>query len=199
MKIHIYLVVKYVLVVMFISFSFCTKPPENNNQNNRKSELSDKYSPVSLSDSCKYYLTESRKLDSILLKSIHYDEQLAIQANNLFVKCALICNNDSISPLYLMKAAQLSQTLNKIQMSEKYLKKIISDYPQSKLLPAAKFLLAQFYADVNLLNEPQKAKELFNQIIKDYPRSIWAENATAALQWVGKSDDEILKELKKKK
>lgn len=154
---------------------------------------------VSPSDSCKYYLRLSQELDSVLLKSTQFDEKLAIRANNTFVKCAFECHHDSISALYLLKAAQLSQSLNKLELSEKYLTKILSDYPNTKFKPAAKFLLAQYYADVKLLNKPSKAKELFNQIIKEYPKSIWAENAAAALQWVGKSDEEILKELKKKK
>lgn len=149
-------------------------------------------------DSCTHYLKECRALDSTLLKSIEYNEQLAIKANNTFVKYALLCNNDSLSPEYLLKAAQLSQTLNKINMSEKYLMKILENYPSSKIIPAAKFLLAQYYADVHLLNQPQKARELLNSIIKEYPHTIWAENATAALQWLGKTDEEILKEIKKK-
>jgi tetratricopeptide (TPR) repeat protein len=150
-------------------------------------------------DSCLYYLKESRRIDSILLSATNYDEQLAIKANNTFVKCAVLCNNDSVSPLYLLKAAQLSQTLKRMDLSEKYLNKILSDYPKTKLLPAAKFLLAQYYADRSLLNQPKKAEELLNQIIREYPQTVWAENAAAALQWVGKSDEEILREIKKKK
>ncbi|GIV26628.1 MAG: hypothetical protein KatS3mg027_0442 [Bacteroidia bacterium] len=150
-------------------------------------------------DSCAYYLKLSQSIDSTLLKSTTYDEALAINANNTFVKCALLCQHDSISPLYLIKAAQLSQTLKKIEMSEKYLNKIIDTYPKSKFIPAAKFLLAQYYADTKLLNQPGKAKELLNDIIREYPQTVWAENAAAALQWVGKSDEEILKSLKKKK
>lgn len=152
-----------------------------------------------ITDSCLYYQKSARQMDSTLLIAKKFDESIAIRANNLFVKCALICKNDSISPLYLMKAAQLSQTLNKINLSEKYLIKILEDYPKSKMIPATKFLLAQYYADINLLNQPGKAKDLFNEIIKDYPNTIWAENAAAALKWIGKSDEEILKELKKKK
>lgn len=149
-------------------------------------------------DSCAYYLKQCKILDDTILKSTEYNEHLVIKANNTFVKYALLCNNDSLSPEYLFKAAQLSQTLNKIEMSEKYLKKIIQDYPKSKLIPAVKFLLAEYYADVNLLNQPQKAKELFNNIIKEYPHTVWAQNAAAALQWIGKSDEELLKELKQK-
>lgn len=150
-------------------------------------------------DSCGYYLRLSQVLDSVLLKSTQFDEMLAIKANNTFVKCAFECHHDSISALYLLKAAQLSQSLNKLDLSEKYLTKILSDYPTTKFKPAAKFLLAQYYADMKLLNQPSKARKLFNEIIKEYPKSVWAENAAAALQWVGKSDEEILRELKKKK
>ncbi|MCX7729096.1 MAG: tetratricopeptide repeat protein [Bacteroidia bacterium] len=184
-----------VLINLGLIFVSCQ---ESSSQKNKKEVSADKKSK-NITDSCSYYLNKSKTIDSVLLKSNNFDEKTAIEANNIFVKCALICNDDSISSIYLIKAAQLSQSLKKIDYSEKYLKKIIEDYPNSKLIPAAKFLLAQYYADKNLLNQPQKAKDIFNQIIKEYPQTIWAENAAAALQWVGKSDEEILKELKKKK
>lgn len=185
---------------MFILFIFLIIISCQENIPDKKENTQEKQkTPVALSDSCKYYINQSKKTDSILINASTYDEKLAIEANNLFVKTALLCNHDSISPLYLMKAAQLSQTLNKLDMSEKYLTKIINDYPKTKFIPAAKFLLAQYYADKNLLNQPEKAKQLFNEIIKDFPQSVWAENSAAALQWVGKSDEEILKQLKNKK
>lgn len=188
---------QWTMVILTLTFISCQ------NRSTKESSHTDKQTNITIknsnNDSCLYYLNKCQKLDSVLLKSINFDEKKAVEANNTFVKCALICKNDSISPLYLMKAAQLSQSLYQIQMSEKYLKKILDDYPKSKLIPAVKFLLAQYYADKNLLNQPKQAKELFNQIIKDYPQSVWAENAAAALKWVGKSDEEILKELKSKK
>jgi TolA-binding protein len=190
------------LLIITIHFFSC-QSTNNKNNNNTENSSEKKINNVSTkndsNDSCAFYLSSSKKLDSILLSSINFDKQLAIHTNNTFAKCALLCNNDSISPLYLMKAAQLSQSLNQIHLSEKYLQIIIKDYPKSKFIPSAKFLLAEFYADVNLLNQPEKAKQLLNEIIKEYPRTIWAENAAAALQWVGKSDEEILQKLKQKK
>ncbi len=165
-------------------------------ENSKKENTGQEYKKDN--DSCTYYLQHCKALDSTLLKTTNYDAQLAIKANNTFVKYALLCKNDSLSPHYLFKAAQLSQTLNKINFSEKYLKKIMNDYPKSKIVPAAKFLLAQYYADINLLNQPKKAKQLFNDIIKEYPQTIWAENASAALHWIGKTDEEMLKEIKNK-
>ncbi|RME19259.1 MAG: hypothetical protein D6799_01600 [Bacteroidetes bacterium] len=187
------------LMSLLISFLVYACRQEKYHPQNTEFSKGAKQQNTLSNDSCFYYVRESRHIDSILLSTVNYDEQLAIRANNTFVRCAMLCNNDSISPLYLLKAAQLSQTLNKIELSEKYLNKIISDYPKTKLLPAAKFLLAQYYAEKNLLNQPQKAEELLNQIIREYPQTVWAENAAAALQWVGKSDEEILKEIKKKK
>lgn len=193
--------VSYLVFISLISIVACSE--KNNIEQSKKlsenSTSTQNNQSIAINDSCIYYQKSARKMDSVLLNATKFEESTAIRANNLFVKCALMCNNDSISPLYLMKAAQLSQSLNKINLSEKYLKKIIEEYPKSKMIPATKFLLAQYYADVNLLNQPDKAKDLFNEIIKDYPNTIWSENAAAAMKWVGKSDEEILKELKKKK
>lgn len=175
--------------VVILIFPSC-KQSTSTNHSQKKIPVSD------VNDSCIYYQSKSKSLDSILLHSTTYDEKLAIQANNIFVKCALLCQHDSISPMYLIKAAQLSQGLHHVAMSEKYLQKILKDYPHSKFIPAAKFLLAQYYADAKILNQPDKAKTLLQEIIKEYPKSVWAENATAALQWIGKSDEDILKEIK---
>lgn len=181
-----------VLNILFISCNNTSVQKEKNKNFTRNSN-------VSINDSCGFYLKKCKRMDSVLMNATaSYNEKLAIEANNTFVKFALQCKNDSLTPMYLMKAAQLSESLKKLNLSEKYLQKIIDDYPQSKIIPAAKLLLAQYYADVNLLNQPTKAKVLLNEIIKDYPQTIWADNASAALKWVGKSDDEIIKELKKK-
>ncbi len=153
----------------------------------------------SINDSCAYFLNECRMYDDMINKSQNFDKQIAIKANNSFVKYGLLCKNDSLCPIYLMKAAQLSQAIGYIQMSEKYLLKVITDYNKSKLLPAAKFLLAQYYSDTKVLNKPEQAKKLLNEIIKDYPNTVWAENATAALKWVGQSDEKIIREIKKSK
>lgn len=190
--------VLFVLCLICCVFISCETSPEKKSKE-RSANTSNSTTQQVPKDSCVYYLRLSQSIDSSLLKATNYDESLAIKANNTFVKCALLCQNDSISPLYLIKAAQLSQTLKKLDMSEKYLKKIIEEYPKSKFIPAAKFLLAQYYADTKMLNQPKKAKDLLNDIIREYPQTIWAENAAAALQWVGKSDEEILQTLKKKK
>lgn len=191
---------KNTLFVLFLTccvFISCETSTEKKSKE-RSENTSDSSKQQALSDSCVYYLRLSQSIDSSLLKATTYDESLAIKANNTFIKCALLCQNDSISPLYLIKAAQLSQTLKKLEMSEKYLKKIIEEYPKSKFIPAAKFLLAQYYADSKMLNQPEKAKDLLNDIIREYPQTVWAENAAAALQWVGKSDEEIMKHIKEK-
>ncbi len=190
-------VVFFVLFLMACIFISCETPPEKKSKESSE-DSSDSTKRQVLNDSCMYYLRLSQSIDSSLLKATTYDESMAIKANNTFVKCALLCKHDSISPLYLIKAAQLSQTLKKLDLSEKYLKKIIEEYPKSKFIPAAKFLLAQYYADSKMLNQPEKAKDLLNDIIREYPQTVWSENAAAALQWVGQSDEEIMKHIKEK-
>ena len=44
----------------------------------------------------------------------------------------------------------------------------------------------------------EEAKKLYEQIITEYPNSEWAHSARGAMQFLGKSDAEIIKELKKK-
>jgi TolA-binding protein len=79
------------------------------------------------------------------------------------------------------------------------LDKCIADYPSFKNRAAALFLLAQLYDEPGYLNDEQEAKKLYQKIIDEHPKSDWASSAKGALSFIGKSDQQIMEELKKKK
>jgi TolA-binding protein len=136
--------------------------------------------------------------DSILLSQMEINEPSARRAIKAFADFANFCPTDSLSPIYLIKCAQVARAIKQVPQAKVVLEKCINDYPQFKDRPAAIFLLAQLYDEVTYLNNEQEAKRLYEQIISEYPKSDWAQSAQGALQFLGKSDAEILKELKKK-
>jgi len=151
-----------------------------------------------LSD-CKNLLAEAKKMDSILLKELEVKKDVATKGIKAFTDYAFYCSNDSLCPIYLIKTAQVAQSINNIPQAKIVLDKCIADYPSSKHRPAALFLLAQLYDEATYLNNEAEAKKLYQQIISEYPKSDWAISSKGALAFVGKSDAQIMEELKKKK
>lgn len=138
------------------------------------------------------------KMDSTLLQQTEIDESSAKQAIKAFADYANFCPTDSLSPIYLIKCAQVARAINSVPQAKVVLEKCIADYPQFKDRAAAIFLLAQMYDEVIYLNNEEEAKRLYEQILAEYPGSDWAFSAKGALNFIGKSDEDILRSLKSK-
>lgn len=176
---------------MFVFFS-CS----GNHSESKQSENTEAKKSVINCDSLKRLALKS---DSVLLSQMEIDQAAARAGIKAFADFANFCPTDSLSPIYLIKCAQVARAINQIPQAKLVLEKCVRDYPQFKDRPAALFLLAQLYDEVTYLNNEEEAKKLYEQIITEYPSSDWAHSARGAMQFLGKSDAEIIKELKKKK
>lgn len=148
---------------------------------------------------CKSLFIEARKMDSILLKQMDTDVKLGNKAIKAFTDYAYYCQSDSLSPVFLIKSGMVARSINNAPQAKIVLEKCIQDYPKFKELPAAIFLLAQLYDEEVYLNNEEEARRLYQKIIDEYPKSDYALTAKGALKFIGKSDAELAKELKKKK
>lgn len=148
---------------------------------------------------CKNLAKEARRLDSILLLQTEIDIPSAQKAIIAFTDFAYYCNSDSLSPVYLIKTAQVARAINNLPQAKLVLDKCIDDYPAFKNRAAALFLLAQLYDEPGYLNNEEEARKIYQKIIDEYPKSDWASSAKGAIRFIGKSDDEIMRELTKKK
>lgn len=187
------------LVPIVFFFSFCSN-------NNSHKEIEQKTNLDTNRRLSKNYLTDcrnlclaARKSDSILMSQTEINEASAKQAIKDFIDFAYYCHSDSLAPIFLIKTAQVAKSINNIPQAKLVLDKCIEDYPNFENRPAALFLLAQLYDDPNYLNDEQQAKKLYQKIIYDFPKSDWAESAKGAIHFIGKSDEEIMKEILKKK
>jgi len=146
---------------------------------------------------CRILLQEAKMMDSILLGQTEIDMNSANKAIVAFADFANYCHQDSLSPIYLIKCAQVARAINNIPQAKLVLEKCIQDYPNFRNRPAALFLLAQLYDEDTYLNNEIEAKRLYQQIIDEHPKSDWAMSAKGAISFLGKSDEQILQELKK--
>ncbi len=148
---------------------------------------------------CKQLLAEAKKMDSTLLKEMEVKKDVADKAIKAFTDFAFYCTADTLCPIYLIKTAQVAQAINNMPQAQVALEKCVTAYPKSKHRAAAMFLLAQLYDEAVYLNNEQEAKKLYEMIIYEYPKSDWAKSAKGALNFIGKTDEQIMEELKKKK
>lgn len=147
---------------------------------------------------CSRLKRKALRIDSLLLQQTEMDAALARQAVVAFTEFASGCEADSLAPVYLIKTAQVARASDNVPQAKVALDQCIAAYPNFKDRPAALFLLAQLYDEVSYLNDEQKARELYQKIIDEHPKSPWASSAKGAILFLGKSDREILEELKKK-
>jgi len=143
-----------------------------------------------LSD-CKKFFNEARYMDSVLFTQTVIDTVSAQKAIIAFTQFANFCGSDTLSPIFLIKTAQVARAINNIPQAKIVLDKCIADYPNFENRPAALFLLGQLYDDNNYMNDENEAKRLYQKIIDEYPKSEWAASAKGAIAFIGKSDKEI--------
>ncbi|MBA3664428.1 MAG: tetratricopeptide repeat protein [Bacteroidetes bacterium] len=149
---------------------------------------------------CKKLFSEARHMDSIVMQETEMKTELANKAIKAFTDYSYYCTNDSVAPVFLIKAAQISQSINNVPQAKFILDKCIEDHPDFKNIPAALFILAQLYDDENsYLNSEVEAQKLYKRIIDEYPKSDLVPSAKGALMQIGKTDKQMMEEFTKKK
>ena len=147
---------------------------------------------------CKQRYQDAAHMDSLLLNALETSDTLAARAIHTFTHFAIYCANDSLSPVYLIKTAQVARAVGRPDQARAALEECIRKYRDFRDRPAAIFLLGQLFEDDSYMSDRDAAAANYRQVIDEYPGSVWAENARAALQLLGKSDAEIIEMFKRK-
>ncbi len=147
---------------------------------------------------CEKYYAQAKKSDEILMRALVLDKDVAAKAIIDFNAYASNCKNDSLAPVYYLKAGQVAQAVGKYTQSQVMLNKCINEYPKFKNRGAALFILAQLYDDPKMLNNEPEAKKLYEQIISEYPETAYAGDSKSAIKNLGKTDEELVQEFLKK-
>lgn len=150
------------------------------------------------SDSCSRLLARAKASDAVLMRAVVMDKDVAVKAIGDFSAYASYCENDSLSPVFYLKAGQVAQAIGSFSQAQAMLNNCLNKYPQFRNKGAVLFLLAQLYDDPNMLNDEPKAKEYYEQIIKEFPKSSYANDAMASIKNLGKTDEELIQEFLKK-
>lgn len=149
-------------------------------------------------DSCSKLYARAKASDEILMRAITLDRTIAVTAINDFNNYASYCKEDSLAPVFYVKAGQVAQAIGSYSQAQAMFNNCINTYPQFSNKGAVLFLLAQLYDEHSMLNNEEKAKEYYEQIIKEFPKSTYATDAQTAIKNLGKTDEELVKEFMKK-
>lgn len=185
------------LFSLFISFSCSDKTDEK--QTEAKGNYEDELyrDPKNYFKDCKRLFGIAQSMDSTLYAQNELNNDLANKAIKAFTDYAYYCGNDSLSPIFLIKTGQVAMAVNNIPQAKLALEKCIQSYPKFEGVTAAMFLLAQMYDEENYLNNEEEARKLYQEIIDKYPNCAEAESAKGAIKMIGKTDKEVMEELKK--
>lgn len=190
--------VSFLFIILSFIFSCSNNPQSSHHQNpSPDTVLTQTRLAKNFLTDCKKLFREAKSLDSILLQQMEIDTVMATKAITAFVDFAYYCQSDSMSPVYLIKTAQVARAINNLQQAQAALQHCIDTYLNFENRAAALFMLAQLYEEPGKLNNITEAKRLYEKVISEYPKSDWALNAKAALKFLGKTSEEIVKEFEK--
>lgn len=101
--------------------------------------------------------------------------------------------NDTLVALPLYRSAEISRSLGKPQETIDTYQKILERYPTFHKAAEAQFMLAFSYDED--LKDIEKARQAYTEFIKQHPDHTFADDAQMLLSNLGKTDEEILREL----
>lgn len=129
-------------------------------------------------------LTQSinlQKIDPVLVRD------LAVEYSNF----SNLFPNDTNSPRMIYKAAIINlKYINDQGKAIDLFLRLKEKYPKFSETPMALYTAAYIYND--LLKNFEKAKECYELLIEDYPNHYLAKEAKVLIQFVGKSDEQLL-------
>jgi TolA-binding protein len=142
------------------------------------------------------YLQEIKRIETSMHTSMTLNKDTAESAIRAYLQYVVFFPKDSIAPDYLFKAAEIATASSKYEQALTIYKNITDNYPNYKLLVESLYLQAFIYD--NHLNDDAKAKIIYESLIQKYPSSAYVNDAKAAIANLGKTDEQLIEEFKKK-
>ena len=165
----------YIIIILVINFS-CSGPQENNTQ--------------SILDSIDQMEAKLYNGDDV---QINMDN--AVDLINLYQKFALENPKDSLAPVFLFRASDLSMNLNRPVQTIAIFDDLLDRYPDYEKVPSVLFLKAFVYEDQ--LKDFDQAKIYYEEFLQKYPDSDFADDAEISLKNLGKTPEDLILEFEK--
>ena len=119
------------------------------------------------------------------------DAQKAKDMTALYLSYVEQYPSDTMSPLYLFKAADLSAKTNEIHSAVQLFGKLAKDYPEHRHAAVSVFLQGFIYE--NQAGDPMKARPYYEEFLKKYPDHPMAADVAFSLENLGKTPEELIR------
>ena len=129
-------------------------------------------------------------------KSLNAEEANKVYSN--YLKYVKAYPNDTLSPDFLFKAADLANGLKRHEESVNLFARLINEYPEFRKSPAALFMQA-FVLETEI-KDTEKAKEKYKEFLSKFPKHKLAPSAQASLDQLNANltDEELIKMFEEK-
>ncbi|MDD2634846.1 MAG: hypothetical protein PHW82_05040 [Bacteroidales bacterium] len=118
------------------------------------------------------------------------DREKAIAMIDKYLDYSDTYPNDSLSPEYLFKAAEIAMNFSQPHNAIRYLTRLEEEYLNYEKYPTALFLKAFIY-DTHI-GDTEKSKNYYLQYLEKYPNHTFAEDAQAAITFMDLTDDQLI-------
>ena len=142
------------------------------------------------------YIEQIKSLEAAMHNSKEISNDTANIAIKAYSEYAMFFPNDTIAPYYLFKAGEVATASKKYKQALVFYETITSKYPEFKHVKESLYLQG-FLLD-NFMNDDVAAKKIYEQVIDKYPSTNYANDAKAAINNLGKTDEQLIQEFKKK-
>jgi tetratricopeptide (TPR) repeat protein len=147
---------------------------------------------VSCSPSRDEMIVKIAKMESNLQTAPKSDTNAVTVLLSIYRNFASKYPKDSLAPDYLYKAAGLAVSYNRGTQAIDLYETIINTYPEYKRIPECYFMEA--FAWENVIGNIGKASEYYNKFLAKYPDHDLADDARAAIKFLGKTPEEMVRE-----
>jgi TolA-binding protein len=142
------------------------------------------------------YIEQIKKLENEMHQAHVINDVTAGLAIKAYSDYAMFFPKDTLSPAYLFKAGEVATAAKKYKTALSLYQTITSKYPDFKYIKESLYLQA-FLLD-NFLNDDAGAKIIYEDVIAKYPTTNYASDAKTAISNLGKTDEQLIEEFKKK-
>jgi len=130
-------------------------------------------------------------------EAVNFDKAKADSLLNLYEAFIQAHPKDSLAPGFLFKAASLAMNMNDGKKAIAFFDQYTTSYPEGPKAAICLFFKAFIYE--NLLKDLGKAKDTYLLFIKRYPNDEFADDAQLAIQNLGKTPDQMVREFEAKR
>jgi|GEM_PF-1352270 len=143
------------------------------------------------------YVKAVTDAEAAIKGSKQFDGKLALAGIKAYSDFIALYPKDSLTPEYLLRAADLSRGTGNYQQAAIYLEQIMENHKGYPRYADACLMAALNYDDhlEHTKDGTERARIIYQYLIDKYPNTTYAENAKVLIQYLGKPDSLMINDI----